>query len=81
MYMCTWQLFYLQHKPPNKIRCTTLSTDEDVSKATSECTLTHNQLLIERVICKTFIHQTDIIDTLTLKGLETALSSVLRLTS
>ena len=33
-----------------------LSTDKDVSKAMAECTLPHNQLLIERVICKTFTH-------------------------
>ena len=33
-----------------------LSSDEEVSKATMESSLTHNQLLIERVICKTFTH-------------------------
>ena len=33
-----------------------LSSDEEVSKAILESSLTHNQLLIERVICKTFAH-------------------------
>ena len=33
-----------------------LSSDEEVSKAVLESSLTHNQLLIERVICKTFAH-------------------------
>ena len=39
-----------------------LSSDEEVSKAILESSLTHNQLLIERVICKTFAyHRCDVI--------------------
>ena len=49
-------LYNINHPTKYGVPQIDLSTDKDVSKATAECTLTHNQLLIERVICKTFTH-------------------------
>ena len=49
-----------------------LSSDVVVSNATSNTSLTLNQLLIEKVICKTFFHhQCDVIITDCLRSLFT----------
>ena len=57
-------VFSIQYQSPKKPWCSTSSDDEEVRNATQDNSMSCNQLLLERVICKTFTyHQCNVIIT------------------
>ena len=55
-YLYSYYIYNISRPTKYGVPQVDLSSDEEVSKATVESSLTYNQLLIERVICKTFAH-------------------------